>query len=283
MRIAVVVAAWVALACGGDGPTLYEGRGVVEEIYRDEAQVVIAHDDISGLMPAMTMNFAVERRALLDPLEPGQRIAFTLSFNGRDYRIVSVRVLGLGGASGKAGSAGSSGAAPGAAEVAPPFSLTDQDGNTVALENLRGKAVLLEFIFTRCPGPCPILTGLHVDVQRALPVAAQDGVRFVSISIDPVHDTPEVLRAYAEARGADLERWSFLTGPEEQVAEVVRAYGVGTIRKADGEIDHQIVTYLIDAGGNVAGRYLGSGQTVEELTEVLVALAPQSPAVGAAP
>lgn len=278
--LAAIVLLVATTACGSDS-SLFEARGVVEEIYPDQAQVVIAHDDIPGLMPAMTMNFGVDRRALLDGLAPGQRIAFTLSYNGRDYRIVALQVLGEGGVAGRSGRLSGS---PGAADPAPPFALIDQDGRPLALGDLRGKAVLLDFIFTHCPGPCPALTGLHVDVQRALPAAARPGVHFVSISIDPARDTPEALRAYGEARGVDFAGWSFLTGPESAIAEVLRTYGVGVIPQPDGEIDHQIVTYLIDAGGNVAERYLGSGHSVGELTEALTALAPRDRAgMGASP
>jgi len=272
-RLALGVMLATVAGCGSEAPSRYEARGVVREIYRDQAQVVIAHEDIAGLMPAMTMNFGVDRRALLDGVEPGQLIAFTLSYNGRDYRIVALDVVGTG----RAGVAGRSSAAPQAALPAPPFALTDQDGRRLALRDLRGKAVLVEFIFTHCPGPCPALTGLHVDVQRALPPNARGGVHFVSISIDPARDTPEALRAYGEARGVDFENWSFLTGPEEAIAEVLRGYGVGVIPQSGGEIDHQIVTYLIDAGGNVSERYLGSGQSVGELVETLASLAPRSP------
>jgi len=117
--------------------------------------------------------------------------------------------------------------------------------------------VLLDFVYTTCPGPCPILTGLHVEVQRKLDPVLRDRVHFVSITLDPVHDSPFALLQYARHRGADLRDWSFLTGPPDEVEAVVKAYGVGSSRQPDGKIAHLVVTFLIDGEGRIAQRYIG--------------------------
>jgi protein SCO1 len=142
-------------------------------------------------------------------------------------------------------------------DPAPPFHLTNQYGDSVSLTDLRGKAVLLDFIYTHCPGPCPILTGLHAGVQRRLDPALRPRVQFVSVSLDPIRDTPVALRQYAKNRGADLPNWSFLTGPPGEVEAVIKAYGVGSARQADGIIAHLVVTFLIDGEGRIAHRYIG--------------------------
>jgi protein SCO1/2 len=116
--------------------------------------------------------------------------------------------------------------------------------------------VLLDFVFTHCPGPCPIQTGIQVSLQKRLPSGLRARTHFVSVSIDPQRDTPEALRAYALARGADLESWSFLTGSEAEVGAVLADYGVGKTIE-EGEIAHNLVTYLIDPQGRIAKRYLG--------------------------
>ena len=95
------------------------------------------------------------------------------------------------------------------------------------------------------------------DLGR-IPEALRDRTRFVSITIDPARDTPEVLRAYAEARGADLTGWSFLTGPVERVDAVLRAYGVGVAMGEGEEIVHTVATFLIGPDGEIEARYLGS-------------------------
>ncbi|MDX1649222.1 MAG: SCO family protein [Myxococcota bacterium] len=258
-----------ALACGGDGhpPGVHEGRGVVEAVLAEDGQLVVAHEDIEGLMPAMTMSFDVADPALLEAVRPGQTIVFHLEAEEGRYRILDLRVVGAAGEAGAAGASGGSFTPADAAEPAPPFALTDLSGETLALEDLRGKTVLLDFIYTNCPGPCPILTSTHVRVQRTLDEALRDRVHFVSISIDPERDTRAALRAYAEARGVDLSDWSFLTGDPEEVDAVLRAYGVGRTPGEGGEIVHVVATYLIDAEGRIADRYVGLEHHADDLRE----------------
>jgi protein SCO1/2 len=102
-------------------------------------------------------------------------------------------------------------------------------------------------------------------------------VRFVSISLDPENDTPEALAKYARERGADLEGWSFLTGPKADVEEVVRRYGVGTLRAADGTIDHLVATFLVDGNGKIARRWLGLDHTLDEMRAEIARVAGAAP------
>ena len=253
-----------------------EAVGVVEAVDPALNQVVIDHEDIPNVMPAMSMSFDVGDPRLFEMLAPGQKIAFTLEIRSRSFRIVAARVLEQGGAAGRSGTLEGSGgfaAAAREAEPAPDFSLVDQDGRRVALTDLRGQTLLLDFVYTHCPGPCPILTGTHVAVQRALPAELAGRVRFVSISLDPARDTPEVLRSYASARGADLARWSFLTGEVGVVEDVLRRYGVGATPGKNGEIDHLVITYLIDRDGRIARRFAGLEHRPETLLAALTAVA----------
>jgi protein SCO1/2 len=248
-----------------------EAKGVVESVDRQLAQVVIDHEDIPGVMPAMSMSFDVGDPRLLDTLAPGQSIEFTLEMRERSLRVVAARVVSEG-AAGRSGTLDFAGATP-ELEPAPDFALVDQDGQPVTLDGLRGHVLLLDFVYTHCPGPCPILTGTHVAVQRALPPELAAKVRFVSISLDPARDTPEALRRYAEAHGADLARWSFLTGEPDAVADVLQRYGVGARPAENGEIEHLVITYLIDADGRVARRFAGLEHRADALVEALGAVA----------
>lgn len=266
----------IALACGA---VEYPARGVVRDVQPETGQVLIEHEDVPGLMPAMTMNFDVADRALLAEIEPGQTIDFRIAHRGSAYVITRIEPIGRSGGAADAGPAGDAGVAGsrfdrlrGVDDPAPEFSLQDQNGDRFALSALRGRAVLLDFVYTSCPGPCPIQTGTHVEVQRRLSPGLRDRSWFVSVSLDPLRDTPGALRDYARARGADLANWSFLTGPPEEVASVVRAYGVGTLREPDGQIDHMVVTYLIDPRGRVAKRYLGLDHEADELARDLGSL-----------
>jgi protein SCO1/2 len=215
------------------------------------------------------MSFDAPDRELLATLAAGQTIDFTIEHTDQTYRLVEAKVKG------EAGSAGSSGAfseLASARDPAPDFELVDQSGAKLALADLRGKLVLLDFIFTTCQGPCPILTSAHVTLQRMLSPELRARTRFVSISLDPVRDTPMALRAYALARGADLTGWWFLTGDPETVARVVQGFGVGTMRRPDGQIDHLVATFLIDAEGRIAQRFIGLEHEPEALARALEAL-----------
>jgi protein SCO1/2 len=258
-----------ALSACGDGSQRYPARGVVRDVLPADHQVVIEHEEIEGLMPAMTMSFDVPDHDLLGRLSAGQVIDFTVQVSGEKYRVVEATVQG------EAGSAGASGAFSQLAETrdpAPDFELTDQNGARLSLADLRGKLVLLDFIFTSCPGPCPILTSAHVTLQRSLPPELRARTRFVSISLDPVRDTPMELRSYAQKRGADLTGWSFLTGDPEAVERVVKAYGVGTLRSEDGQLEHLVATFLIDPEGRIAQRFIGLEHEPEELLKALASL-----------
>jgi len=280
--VAVLALAPVLVACGlvacdvakhSERARRVEATGVVEALDPALAQVVIDHEDIPGVMPAMSMSFDVADPRLFALLAPGQKIAFTLEIRGRSLRVVDARVLEAAGAAGRSGTSGGFARAAGEAEPAPDFALVDQDGKPVALADLRGKTLLLDFVYTHCPGPCPILTGRHVAVQRALPAELAERVRFVSISLDPARDTPEALRGYASARGADLARWSFLTGEADVVADVLQRYGVGAKPGKNGEIDHLVITYLIDREGRIARRFAGLEHRSETLAAALAAVA----------
>jgi protein SCO1/2 len=268
----------LALACG---PELYDADGTVTEVRPDLRQVVIDHEDIPGLMPAMTMNFDVADPSLLEGLAAGDRIHFRIARDGESYRIVRAEKLGEAGAAGSSGSAGAAGASgsaglsavAGDAEPAPPFELTDQDGAPRSLASLRGKVVLLDFVYANCPGPCPILTGTHVRVQKLLPEAAREKVWLVSITLDPARDTPAALRTYGTARGADFSHWSFLTGPTATVEQVIASYGVGKLPGERGEIQHIVVTFLIDAEGRIAKRYFGLEHHADDLVKDVTAAA----------
>jgi protein SCO1/2 len=140
---------------------------------------------------------------------------------------------------------------------APDFALTSQNGAEVTLAALRGKVVAVSFIYTSCPDICPMLTDKVARVQDALGTDFGSKVAFVSITVDPERDTPEVLKGYAEAFDAQLAGWSFLTGEPAKVLEVAHRYGVAVAKAADGGVDHTLLTTLIDRQGTMRVQYLG--------------------------
>lgn len=138
-----------------------------------------------------------------------------------------------------------------------PFSLVDQSSRTVTLADLRGKVWVADFIFTRCGGPCPLLTQKMKSLTEEFPAA---DLRFVSFSIDPAYDTPKVLKAYAEKWGADLTRWSFLTGDIREIGGLMRkSFMLGLDRGADvggaPDITHSVRFAVVDRDGRLAGTF----------------------------
>ena len=156
--------------------------------------------------------------------------------------------------------------------AAPDFALTSQDGAEVTLEALRGKVVAVTFIYTSCPDVCPMLTDKMARVQDALGPDFGTEIAFVSISVDPEHDTPEVLKEYAEALDADLAGWTFLTGTPAAVRDVAHRYGVAVAPAADGQVDHTLLTTLIDRHGTMRVQYLGYRFDPEEFRHDLLDL-----------
>ena len=140
---------------------------------------------------------------------------------------------------------------------APDFELITQDNTSLRLSALRGKVIALSFIFTRCAGPCPLLTAKLVGIQKQLGDAAGEDIYFVSVTIDPQYDRPDVLKSYALAMGSDLSGWVFLTGTPGQIKTVGRSYGVFHEKQSDGDVEHNVLTSLIDREGNLRVQYMG--------------------------
>ena len=141
--------------------------------------------------------------------------------------------------------------------AAPDFALTSQDRAEVTLGSLRGKVVAVTFIYTACPDVCPLLSDKLARVQDELGADFGPKVAFLSITVDPEHDTPEVLKEYAEALDADLAGWTFLTGTSAAVRDVAHRYGVAAAPAADGQVDHTLLTTLVDRRGIMRVQYLG--------------------------
>jgi protein SCO1/2 len=141
---------------------------------------------------------------------------------------------------------------------APDFTLINQDGERLRLKDLRGKVVLVSFVFTTCNGSCPATTHRMGQTARALKdkdLLKADRVRFVSITLDPVRDTPEALRQYMKLYDADPAWWSFLTGEKEQVDKVHASWGMWTKPAANGQLDHPSRVFLLDPRGRIREVY----------------------------
>jgi cytochrome oxidase Cu insertion factor (SCO1/SenC/PrrC family) len=140
------------------------------------------------------------------------------------------------------------------------FQLTDQSGKPFGLKDLKGGLWLADFIFTRCSGPCPLITAKMAELQKDF--TDRPDLRFVSFSVDPAHDTPEVLSRYAETYGADPRRWRFLTGETQKIYDLVlKSFHLAVQanaspdQKPGEQVIHSLHFVLVDRDGRVRGYY----------------------------
>lgn len=142
------------------------------------------------------------------------------------------------------------------------FALEDAAGNPIEMADLRGKVVILNFIYTNCGDFCPLHTELLATLQAMInPTPMRDRVRFVTITTDPSRDTGAVLAEYSKAHGADLGNWLFLTTrhgqPEDTTRTLAKGFGLEFTQTEDGEQMHGVVTHVIDQDGRLKARFHG--------------------------
>jgi protein SCO1/2 len=137
----------------------------------------------------------------------------------------------------------------------PSVSLIDQHGTAVSLASLRGKPVLIDFIYTSCASTCPLLTAKMASIAHQLgPVLGAD-VTMVSITLDPEHDRPAELAKYAKSHDADENGWIFLTGTPAQIDQVLAQFKLRRTRESDGTITHSIEAFLLGPDGHQVRQY----------------------------
>jgi len=157
----------------------------------------------------------------------------------------------------------------------PDFSLVDQHGEPLGTKALSGRPYIANFIFTSCPDICPLLTD-HLRDVRAQVEAEAAGVQYVSFSVDPQNDTPEVLLKYSRARGADHPDWHFLTGRLRAVKQTVKdgfKQAMDPMPDEPTNIMHGSHFVLVDGHGSVRGYYRTEPQGLATLVEDAIALA----------
>jgi protein SCO1/2 len=253
----------------------YRLVGEVREVDPGARSVTIRHEAIPDFMPAMTMKFTLKDRAAFDDLRKGDEVEGNLRVdkeNGEtvDYELTDLVVARPATPPALTLRLNSDGQAelatapkvlePG--DPVPDFSMTTQDGATVKLSDLRGKVVVLTFIYTRCPLPefCPAMDRKFSELAGkigAVPDRAA-GVRLVSLSFDPEHDTPAVLREHAKMRGSLPPLWTFAVASHEELAKVARPLGL-SYGPGEKEIIHNLSTAVIGPDGRLVRLEAGAG------------------------
>lgn len=230
-------------------------------------------------MPAMTMEFTLGD-ADLSSFREGQHITATMVDDGTDfYALEGIRIVDTAKDQVVAAAARAlkedttirgRGAYREVGEAAPLFALYDQDGAVVQFDRLRGKRIVLNFIFTRCPVAtmCPAATARMAALQQQAHQRKIPDLQLISISLDPTYDTPPVLKAYAQSRGIDTIDFSFLTGPEDAVRSLLVQFGV-LAERSENVWKHTLATVLIDRDGRILHRVDGSAWEPEEFLQRL--------------
>ncbi len=250
-----------------------------EVISADPARkvLIVQHDEVKGLMPAMTMEFAVSGADVV-AFKPGQRIrAEMIPSDQGDWRLEHIWPDDKAAVAAVANQAAAlrqdtlirgGSAYREVGEAIPDFALYDQEGRVVTSGRFRGKQVMLNFIFTRCPVAtmCPASTAKMVSLQRLAKAEGIPNLELVSISLDPTYDTPAVLKEYASTRGIDTANFSLLTGPESAIKDLLTQFGV--VAEFDGNLlKHTLSTLLIDENGRIRHRADGSAWEPKDFVE----------------
>jgi protein SCO1/2 len=264
-----------AQAAPGRESVRYKLTGVVRKLDPEHHTVTLRHDVIPGFMPAMTMPFAIKDKAAFDDLRVDDEVEGTLRVDREggevaDYELLDLVVTRPAQAPGLSLSVGPDGVArltpaprelqPG--DLVPDFTMTTQAGATLRLSDLRGQVVVLTFIYTRCPLPdfCPASDRKFAELADrlgAVPARAKR-VRLLSVSFDPEHDTPEILRKHAAMRGARAPLWTFAVASHPELARVAAPLGLSYGPTA-GEFVHNLSASVIDPEGRLVRLEAGAG------------------------
>jgi protein SCO1 len=291
---AAAVALVLAVGCGRPGAPKpaaekpYPLKGVVVSVDPAAGQVIVRHDDIPGYMDAMTMPFKVAEATMLSELRPGDQIEAKLVVGEKASRLEGIVVSRRGSApnvqtipeQGPYGKVG---------DTAPATSLVSQDGRPLALPDFRGKAVALTFIFTRCPLPefCPRMNAQFAEMEAALATepSLYAKTQLLTVSFDPEHDTPEILREYRErflrdVKGVAPAHWKFATGMPANVKEFTTFFGL-TVLKSGEQFVHSLATAVIAPNGKIYSIRRGNDweppAVIEDLRKAAAGEAPRVP------
>ncbi len=258
---------------GVPGESRYPLRGEIVAVNAARHTLTVAHQAIPGLMPAMTMEFAVADGDLA-AFRPDEHIRAELVRRGDDFRLENIWPDDRAAADTVAAAANAlrqdtasrgRGAYREIGEAIPDFALYDERGQVVQARRFRGREIMLNFIYTRCPVAtmCPAATERMVEVQRRARAEGITNLQLISITLDPEHDTPGVLQAYARIHGIDPANFSLLTGPEPAIRDLLAQFGV-IAEFQGGLIKHTLATLLIDPQGRIVHRADGSAWTADE-------------------
>lgn len=248
-------------------------RGVVQELPAGGGTVVIRHEAVPDFMPAMTMPFKVTDETELRNLAPGDEVTFRLHVSEQDNWIDEIRKTGKIVPLNRSASDTAPIIKPlKVGERVPDYVLTDESGRSIRLDQFKGNALALTFVFTRCPVPdfCRRMSSNFAEAGEQL--AARKSPRnwhLLSISFDPEFDTPAELKRYGERYPHDPERWTFATAQMSVIDPLAGRFGL-VVRRNGSELDHNLRTAVIDTEGRLRKIFVGNEWTPDDLVREMV-------------
>lgn len=260
----------------------YQVKGVIKKLPPDGKTVVIQHEEIPDYMSAMTMPFRVKDTNVLRGLQPGDAVSFRLRVTDDEGWIDAItRVAGADAAiqTAEPVAPASGVAALNPGDLLPDFTFTNELGQTIRFSQFRGSALAFTFIFTRCPFPefCPRMCKQFLATSQKLAAMANAPTNWhlLTISFDPEHDTPPVLKAYAERYGYDPSRWSFATTSAEDIARLAPLCDL-MVRRDGESFMHNLRTVVVDADGRIRRIFTDNEWAADELANEIVQAASAS-------
>lgn len=266
----------------------YPIKGKAVAVDTNDRTITIAHDDIVGYMPAMTMPFKIKNDADLQMVKPGDQVTGTLVVDDLSSWVEIASIVE--GAPPILQNVDVPGEPKPGTEV-PDFGLVNQDGKRIHLSQYRGKALLLTFVYTRClqPDQCTLMSNNFAAIDQALQKQPEtyDKTHLLTISFDPDYDTPKVLRSYGAShtgRYSDetFQHWEFASGTKDEVKGVAQFFGLRYYHDTesnDEEVIHSMRTAIVGPDGKVVKLYRGNEWKPEEILGELRSLTspPSSP------
>src|SRR5712692_8233823 len=262
----------------------YPVTGIVLDVDRSRNVFTVSIQAIPGFVPAMAMPFEVRQAKDLDGLVPGAAVEFVLvvdrdASHAERIRIVryqSVEQDPLAANRLKLLTEIAGGARPRAlalGDTVPDFRLTNQKHRPVALSNLRGRVVAISFVYTSCALPdfCLRIANNFGVLQKRFKARLGRDLVLLTVTFDPVHDTPEVLAQYARRWDADPATWHFLTGPVRDVQRVCHLFGVDFFPD-EGLLNHSLHTAILDRRGKLVANLEGNQFTADQLGDLTEAV-----------
>lgn len=274
-RFWIGLALVAAAACGSPDRREFTLQGQILSVEPDHKQANIKHEDIPGFMAAMTMPYKVRDEKELAPLVPGDLINATLVVVSNDAYLKDVKKVGNAPLEKPEAAAPSPAASSGfellkLGEAVPNARFVNQDGKTVGFDSFAGAPVIVTFIYTSCPLPtfCPLMDRHFATIQKTLKETGNaQKARLLSVSFDPITDTPAVLKAHALKLDADPAMWTFVTGDRDELDQWASRFGVTVDRALNDpkDITHNLRTAIIGGDGTLVAFYTGNEWTPEQL------------------